>query len=84
MREYKIYKTNLWYWVYRKKNVGKISLVQFLHANKTWGTNKSTATTFYTKDLALNALVVMKVRWDTPVEEQPVIHKDKKNTWSEL
>lgn len=60
MWEYKIYKTNLGYWIYRKKYVGSIMLVQFLHANDLRGVQKSTAKTFYTKDAALSALVIVK------------------------
>ena len=60
MWEYKIYKTNLGYWIYRKKQVGSILLIQFLHANDLRGVHKSTARTFYTKDAALSALVIVK------------------------
>lgn len=37
-------------------------MIQFLHANNLWGVNKSTAKTFYTKEAALSALVIMKAR----------------------
>ena len=62
MWEYKIYKTNLGYWVYRKKNVWQILIVEFLHAKDKWGFHKSTAKTFYTKDDALSALTIMRVK----------------------
>jgi len=62
MWEYKIYKTNLGYWIYRKKYVGSILLVQFLHANDLRGVHKSTARIFYNKDDALSALTLMKVK----------------------
>jgi len=84
MWEYKIYKTNLGYWIYRKKYVGSILLVQFLHANNLWGVHKSTAKTFYTKEAALSALVIMKAKWDTPVEEPKADDKVEKKSWSEL
>ena len=84
MWEYKIYKTNLGYWIYRKKQVGSILLIQFLHANNLWGVHKSTAKTFYTKEAALSALVIMKAKWDTPVEDPKVDDKVEKKSWSEL
>lgn len=79
MWEYKIYKTNLGYWVYRKKQVGSILLVQFLHANELRGVHKSTAKTFYTKDAAIAALVVLKAKWDTPVEPPKEENTEKKS-----
>lgn len=84
MWEYKIYKTNLGYWIYRKKYVGRILMIQFLHANNLRGIHKSTARTFYTKDAALSALVIMKAKWDTPVEEPKTDDKVEKKYWSEL
>jgi hypothetical protein len=85
MWEYKIYKTNLGYWIYRKKYVGRILMIQFLHADNLWGVHKSTAKTFYTKEAALSALVIMKARWDKPIEE-PKKEEEKKEikSWSEL
>ena len=83
MWEYKIYKTNLGYWIYRKKYVGKILMVQFLHAKDLRWTQKSTAKTFYTKEAALSALVIMKTRGDTPVEE-PKNEEKKKQSRSDL
>lgn len=62
MWEYKIYKTNLGYWVYRKKYVGSILLVQFLHANDLRWVHKSTARTFYTKDAAMGEIVSARLK----------------------
>ncbi len=83
MWEYKIYKTNLGYWIYRKKYVGKILMVQFLHAKDLRWTQKSTARTFYSKEEALSALVIMKTRGDTPVEE-PIKEEKEKQSRSDL
>lgn len=60
MREYKIYKTDLWYWIYRKKNKWKLMFMQFLYWNGSWGTNKILAKIFYHKEDALSGLVIVK------------------------
>lgn len=84
MWEYKIYKTNLGYWIYRKKYVGKILMVQFLHAKDLRWIQKSTARTFYTKEAAISAMVIAKSKDAHPVEEPIKEEKVEKQTWSEL
>jgi hypothetical protein len=84
MWEYKIYKTNLGYWIYRKKYVGRILMIQFLHANDLRWTQKSTAKTFYTKDAALSALVIMKSKKEEAIEEPKIEETIEKKTRSEL
>lgn len=60
MWEYKIYKTDLWYGVYRKKNLGKIVMMQYLTWHDTWCSNKILSKTFYHREDAVSALVIMK------------------------
>lgn len=62
MREYKIYKTDLWWGIYRKKYVGSIMMLQYLNWHNLWGTNKTNAKTFYDREDALSVLVVMKTK----------------------
>ena len=62
MREYKIYKTDLWYSIYRKKYKWKLMMMQFLYWNESWGTNKTLAKIFYHKEDALSALTIMKAK----------------------
>ena len=56
MREYKIFKTELWYSIYRKKSVWELIVLQFLNGNDNRTTWKMAAKTFYTKESALSAL----------------------------
>ena len=67
MWEYKIYKTDLWYWIYRKKYVGKMIVVQYLNWHDLWTPHKIQAKTFYNQDDAVSGLSIMK-------------HKDGKDT----
>ena len=60
MWEYKIYKTDLGYGIYKKREVeGRISL-WFLGWNEQWTLRKDFAKTFYHRDDAASALVIMK------------------------
>lgn len=60
MWEYKIYKTDLWYGIYRKKNLGKMVMLQYLTGHDTWCSNKILARTFYKREDAVSALVVIR------------------------
>lgn len=60
MREYKIYKTSLWYAIYRRKYVGKLLMVQYLNWHDLRSPNKNHARTFYNEDDAISALAIMK------------------------
>ena len=62
MREYKIYKTSLWYSIYRKKYVGKMVMVQFLNWYELWTPNKTSAKTYYREEDALWALAWIKIK----------------------
>lgn len=84
MREYKIYKTDLWYSIYRKKYVWKIMLLQFLNWRNLRSTNKASARTFYNQDSAVSTLVVMRAKWDNNTVEKPIEIESEKQSWSEL
>ena len=60
MREYKIYKTNLWWSIYRKKQHGKMIMMQFLNWSGLWTPNKTLAKVFYHEEDALSALTITK------------------------
>lgn len=60
MREYKIYKTDLWWGIYRKKYVGKIMMVQYLNSHNLRWSNKGNARTFFQREDAVSALTIMK------------------------
>ena len=62
MREYKIFKTDLWWGIYRKKYVGKIMLLQYLNWHNLRWSNKSNTRTFYNRDDAVSALSIMKIK----------------------
>ena len=62
MWEYKIYKTDLWWSIYRKKEIWKLFYMQFLNWNNKWTTNKSYARIFYHREQAVSALVIMKAK----------------------
>lgn len=62
MREYKIFKTDMGWSIYRKKNIGKLIMMQFLNGHDQWTTNKGAAKTFYHRDDAVGALVIIKQR----------------------
>jgi hypothetical protein len=62
MREYRIFKTDLWWSIYRKKQVGKLLFMQFLTWKNVWSLNKSYARIFYQRDEAVWALIIMKAK----------------------
>lgn len=62
MREYKIYKTSLWWGIYRKKQVWKMVMVQFLNWFGMRTPNKTAAKVYYHQDDALWDLSMMKVK----------------------
>lgn len=62
MREYKIYKTDLGYGIYRKRYIGKMIAVQYLNSHNLWAANKDTARIFYTEESATSALVIQKAK----------------------
>ena len=60
MREYKIFKTDLWFGIYKKlEKEWKLSL-WFLSWGGQWTLRKDFAKTFYHRDDAIAALVVIK------------------------
>ena len=60
MWEYKIYKTDLWWSIYRKKYVGKIIMVQYLNWHNLWTPNKISARIFYSEEDAVSNLALVK------------------------
>ena len=82
MREYKIYKTDLWYGIYRKKYVGKILLVQYLNWHNMRTPNKNIARTFYNQESAMSALVIVRAKKEWDIQEQK--DESEKQSWSEL
>ena len=62
MREYKIYKTDLWYGIYRRRYIGKMLAVQYLNSHNLRAANKDTARVFYTEESATSALIVQKIK----------------------
>ena len=60
MREYKIYKTDLWFGIYKKREKGWFISVRFLDWKNKWTLRKEYARTFYSRDAALSVLTVMK------------------------
>ena len=65
MREYRIFKTDLWWSIYRKKQVGKLLFMQFLTWKNGWSLNKSYARIFYQREEAVWVLIVMKAKDET-------------------
>jgi hypothetical protein len=65
MREYKIYKTDLWWSIYRKLERWKFIYMQFLDWHNSWTTNKDYARIFYHREIAVSALVIVKAKDET-------------------
>ena len=64
MWEYKIYKTDLGWSIYRKKEIWKLFYMQFLNWHNNWTTNKSYARIFYHREQAVSALVIVKSKYE--------------------
>ena len=62
MYEYRIIKNDRWWIIYRKKEMGKLILLQYLNWHNLRSPNKSFAKTFYNKDDAADALVLIKAK----------------------
>ena len=62
MWEYKIYKTDLWYGIYRKKYVGKVMIMQFLNWYEMWSKDKDTSKIYYREEDATWALASIKMK----------------------
>lgn len=67
MREYKIYKTDLWFGIYKKLEKDGFISIWFLAWDDKRTLRKDYARTFYHREDAMAAMTVMKI-------------KDKKNT----
>lgn len=68
MREYRIVRTDLWWNIYRKKQIWKLFLLHYLNWKLGWSVNKWFAKIFYHKEDAVSALMVIKKRdeWESP------------------
>lgn len=62
MREYKIIKTELWWILSRKKQMGRLMMLQYLYGSQNWWPNKWLAKIFYHQGSAESALVVMRIK----------------------
>ena len=60
MWEYRIYKTDLWWSIYKRKQSWKILLVSYLNWHNTRTPHKTYAKIFYNKEDAISALVIMR------------------------
>jgi hypothetical protein len=60
MYEYKIVKTDLGWSIYRKKQIWKLMILQYLYSNGNRWPNNWLARIFYHKESALAALVVVR------------------------
>ena len=60
MREYKIIKTERGRILSRKKEMGRLLLLQYLNWKWLWSPHKSYAKVYYDKDSAAEALVVIR------------------------
>lgn len=60
MREYKIIKTERGWILSRKKEMGRLLLLQYLNWKWLWTPHKTYAKVFYDKDSAAENLVVIK------------------------
>ena len=62
MREYKIYKSNLWYGIYKKKEENGVMELWFLWPRNMWTLKKDFARIFYHIETAMSTLVLMKIK----------------------
>lgn len=62
MREYKIYKTDLWFWIYKKREKDGFISVWFLGWDNKRVLRKDFARTFYHRDDAVSNLALIKMK----------------------
>ena len=62
MREYKPIRTERGWILSRKKQMGRLILLQYLNWYELWSINKGSAKVFYNQHSIESAIVVMKVR----------------------
>mgnify|MGYP007069881219 CR=1 FL=1 len=62
MREYKIYKNDLWFGIYKKKEENWLMQIWFLDWKGKWTLNRSYARTFYHREDAAWILSVMRMK----------------------
>ena len=66
-REYKIIRSDLWFNIYKKLEKNGYMSLWFLWPDNKWILNKNHARTFYHREDAVSALVIMKHRdeWES-------------------
>jgi hypothetical protein len=69
MREYKPIRTEMWRILSRKKQMGRLILLQYLNWYELWSINKGTAKVFYNQHSVESAMVVMRARDKKKSEE---------------
>lgn len=62
MWEYKIFKTDLWFWIYKKQEKGKSLSLWFLAGDEKRTLRREYAKTFYHREDAEAALVIMRTK----------------------
>ena len=69
MREYKPIRTEMWRILSRKKQMGRLILLQYLNWYELRSINKGTAKVFYSQHSVESAMVVMRARDKKKSEE---------------
>ena len=62
--EYKILKSDLGYSIYRKKEEGKLMMLQYLNWDGKWVLSRDSARVFYSESDATSAFTVVKIKWN--------------------
>ena len=62
MREYKIFKTDLGFWIYKKREKDWLISMRFLDWKDKWTLRRDFARTFYHREDAVSALVTIKAK----------------------
>lgn len=62
MWEYRIFKTDRWWGIYKRKQQWNVLIVSYLNWHNLWTPHKTYAKIFYSEDAVVNALVTMKAR----------------------
>ena len=69
MREYKPIRTEMWRILSRKKQMGRLILLQYLNWYELWSINKGTAKVFYNQHSVESAITVMRFKDKKKSEE---------------
>ena len=69
MREYKPIRTERWWILSRKKEMGRLILLQYLNWHNLWSINKGSAKVFYSQSTLESAITVFRMRDKKKAEE---------------